>query len=90
MNDCTDLQDSAMIVINKPPGMSVQVNMRWYYEISSSSSSLSIILRIYQQGGVGIKYSLDTMAATSLKYSNPEPPRLVSAKHTENMKSIYV
>ncbi|KAM0942753.1 hypothetical protein DsansV1_C14g0130481 [Dioscorea sansibarensis] len=45
-------KDSAMIVINKPPGMSVQ-------------------------GGVGIKYSLDTMAATSLKYSNPEPPRLV-------------
>ncbi|KAH7659888.1 23S rRNA pseudouridine(955/2504/2580) synthase protein [Dioscorea alata] len=45
-------KDSAMIVINKPPGMSVQ-------------------------GGVGIKYSLDKLATTCLKYNNPEPPRLV-------------
>ncbi|KAJ0989823.1 hypothetical protein J5N97_008179 [Dioscorea zingiberensis] len=45
-------KDPSIIVINKPPGMSVQ-------------------------GGVGVKYSLDALAATSLKYSYSEPPRLV-------------
>lgn len=45
-------KDSAVIVINKPPGMPVQ-------------------------GGVGIKRSLDELAATCLRFDLLEPPRLV-------------
>ncbi|XP_072970326.1 RNA pseudouridine synthase 4, mitochondrial-like isoform X1 [Typha angustifolia] len=45
-------RDTAIIVVNKPPGMPVQ-------------------------GGVGIKYSMDEIAATSLRYDQSEPPRLV-------------
>ncbi|GLT51223.1 hypothetical protein SLA2020_246460 [Shorea laevis] len=45
-------KDSAVIVINKPPGMPVQ-------------------------GGIGIKRSLDELAATCLRYDHSEPPRLV-------------
>ncbi|KAH6811820.1 Pseudouridine synthase family protein [Perilla frutescens var. frutescens] len=45
-------KDSAIIVINKPPGMPVQ-------------------------GGVGIKRSLDELAAKYLRYDYTEPPRLV-------------
>lgn len=45
-------KDSAVIVINKPPGMPVQ-------------------------GGVGIKRSLDELAATCLRFDLSEPPRLV-------------
>ncbi|XP_057782951.1 RNA pseudouridine synthase 4, mitochondrial [Salvia miltiorrhiza] len=45
-------KDSAIIVINKPPGMPVQ-------------------------GGVGIRRSLDELAAKYLRYDYMEPPRLV-------------
>ncbi|KAG1327159.1 putative RNA pseudouridine synthase 4, mitochondrial-like [Cocos nucifera] len=45
-------KDTAIIAVNKPPGMPVQ-------------------------GGVGIKYSMDALAAKSLKYDYPESPRLV-------------
>ncbi|XP_041991413.1 RNA pseudouridine synthase 4, mitochondrial-like [Salvia splendens] len=45
-------KDSAIIVINKPPGMPVQ-------------------------GGVGIRRSLDELAAKYLRYDCMEPPRLV-------------
>ncbi|GKV43188.1 hypothetical protein SLEP1_g50510 [Rubroshorea leprosula] len=45
-------KDSAIIVINKPPGMPVQ-------------------------GGIGIKRSLDELAATCLRYDHSEPPQLV-------------
>ncbi|XP_010943216.1 RNA pseudouridine synthase 4, mitochondrial isoform X2 [Elaeis guineensis] len=45
-------KDSAIIAVNKPPGMPVQ-------------------------GGVGIKYSMDALAAKSFKYDYPESPRLV-------------
>ncbi|XP_026655975.1 RNA pseudouridine synthase 4, mitochondrial isoform X2 [Phoenix dactylifera] len=45
-------KDSAIIAVNKPPGMPVQ-------------------------GGVGIKYSMDALAAKSFKYDFPESPRLV-------------
>ncbi|XP_026655976.1 RNA pseudouridine synthase 4, mitochondrial isoform X3 [Phoenix dactylifera] len=44
-------KDSAIIAVNKPPGMPVQ-------------------------GGVGIKYSMDALAAKSFKYDFPESPRL--------------
>ncbi|OMO73995.1 Pseudouridine synthase, RsuA/RluB/C/D/E/F [Corchorus capsularis] len=45
-------KDSAIIVLNKPPGMPVQ-------------------------GGIGIKWSLDELAAACLCFDYPEPPRLV-------------
>lgn len=47
-----DIQDPAIIVVNKPPGLPVQ-------------------------GGIGIKRSLDELAATYLRYDCSEPPRLV-------------
>ncbi|GAB2291709.1 hypothetical protein Dimus_025960 [Dionaea muscipula] len=45
-------KDSAIIAINKPPGLPVQ-------------------------GGLGIKRSLDELAATCLRYDYSEPPKLV-------------
>ncbi|KAK1291674.1 hypothetical protein QJS10_CPB17g02276 [Acorus calamus] len=44
--------DSAIVVVNKPPGMPVQ-------------------------GGIGIKRSMDVLAAAALRYDLEEPPRLV-------------
>ncbi|KAK5843956.1 RNA pseudouridine synthase 4, mitochondrial [Gossypium arboreum] len=62
-HDCTDeesnfirslelYKDTAIIVLNKPPGMPVQ-------------------------GGIGIKWSLDELAAAWLRYDYSESPRLV-------------
>ncbi|XP_026655977.1 RNA pseudouridine synthase 4, mitochondrial isoform X4 [Phoenix dactylifera] len=48
-------KDSAIIAVNKPPGMPVQ-------------------------GGVGIKYSMDALAAKSFKYDFPESPRLTTRR----------
>ncbi|KAK1316424.1 hypothetical protein QJS10_CPA05g01237 [Acorus calamus] len=45
-------KDSAIVVVNKPPGMPVQ-------------------------GGIGIKRSMDVLAAAALRYDLEEPPRLV-------------
>lgn len=44
---------------------------------------------ILKQGGIGITKSLDTLAATSLRYDYSEIPRLVSLENTYGFAFRY-
>lgn len=41
---------------------------------------LSVSYPCFVKGGVGIRYSVDELAANCLEYEGSEPPRLVSLK----------
>lgn len=78
------IQDPAIIVVNKPPGMPVQVSCQNVYSDvfsnfwTSGCWFLSSADAYVGQGGIGIKQSLDELAASCLSYDYSEPPRLVS------------
>ena len=65
-------------MINKPPGMPVQVITSDFLFLCSFFMENLYPIIIVMQGGVGIKHSVDTLGAVSLKFDYSEPPRLVS------------
>lgn len=73
------IQDEAIIVVNKPPGMPVQVGRLHCMSLMPLCGLWYIVLTgVFIKGGVGIRYSMDALAANCLKYECSEPPRLVS------------
>ncbi|KAK4405193.1 RNA pseudouridine synthase 4, mitochondrial [Sesamum angolense] len=70
-------KDPAIIVINKPPGMPVQVQVDVHCFLCDCRKCVLILYKVLFQGGIGIKRSLDELAAKYLKYDYTESPRLV-------------
>ncbi|KAK6241124.1 hypothetical protein SCA6_006513 [Theobroma cacao] len=74
-------KDPAIIVLNKPPGMPVQVSHQIFDLLSLFVFLIVFILLAmllyFKQGGIGIKWSLDKLAAACLCFDYSEPPRLV-------------
>lgn len=72
-------QDSEIIVVNKPPGLPVQVSLFVVLDHSFVYSFFFPMTFIWVlQGGIGIRTSLDELAISCLSFGSPEPPRLVS------------
>ena len=83
INHSNQNQDPAIIVINKPPAISMQVITSdiWFSDIWFLCNFFTenlFLINIVIQGGVAFKHSGDTLGAVSLKYDHSEPPRLVS------------
>lgn len=68
------------MVINKPPGMPVQVSFNYLLSTTFIQYCFTYLnrKRIIQQGGIGVKRSLDELAAAYLRCNDSEFPRLVS------------